>query len=173
VGLDRRGALCEDLDDEAFGPAAGPYGLWEIMNFLNDGITGIYFMEPFDPDRIPVLFVHGISGYPQEFSALIDELDRDRFQPWFYFYPSGFALDGLSGHLATLLERLHVRHDFDEFAIVAHSMGGLVSRGAILKYREETGRDDVRLVLQLERRDPHGFEPAPQKAAVECFPEIT
>jgi pimeloyl-ACP methyl ester carboxylesterase len=143
------GEICEDLDDEAFGPAAGPYGLWEIMDFLNDGLAGIYFMEPFDPDRIPVVFVHGISGYPREFSTLMAELDRERFQPWFYFYPSGFALDGLATHLATLLERLHIQHDFDEFAIVAHSMGGLVSRGAILKYAGETGRDDIQLFVSI------------------------
>jgi pimeloyl-ACP methyl ester carboxylesterase len=144
-----QGEICEDLADDSYGPDAGPRGLWQIMDFLNDGVAGIYFMEPYDPGRIPVLFVHGISGYPQEFSTLIDSLDRDRFQPWFYFYPSGFGLDGLANHLATLLERLQVRHDFDELAVVAHSMGGLVSRGAILKYQEETGRDDVRLFVSI------------------------
>jgi hypothetical protein len=140
-----QGKICEDLDDDIYGPAAGPRGLWEIMDFVNDGLAGIYFLEPYDPERIPVLFVHGISGYPQEFSTLIDSLDRDRFQPWFYFYPSGFPLDGLSNHLATLLERLQIRHDFDELAIIAHSMGGLVSRGAILKYAAETERDILAL----------------------------
>jgi pimeloyl-ACP methyl ester carboxylesterase len=34
-------------------------------------------------------------------------------------------------------------------AIIAHSMGGLVSRGAILKYEEETHRDDVRLFISI------------------------
>jgi pimeloyl-ACP methyl ester carboxylesterase len=42
-----------------------------------------------------------------------------------------------------------VRHRFDELAFVAHSMGGLVSRGAILKYSEETQRDDVRLFVSI------------------------
>jgi pimeloyl-ACP methyl ester carboxylesterase len=144
-----QGKICEDLDDPAYGPEAGPRGLWQIMDFLNAGVAGIYFMEPYDPDRIPVLFVHGISGFPQEFSTLIAELDHETYQPWFYFYPSGFPLDGLSNHLATLLGRLQVKHGFDEMAIVAHSMGGLVSRGAILKYEEETHRDDVRLFVTI------------------------
>jgi pimeloyl-ACP methyl ester carboxylesterase len=143
------GEICKDLDDPAFGPAAGPRGLWEIIDFLNEGIAGIYFMEPYDPKRIPVLFVHGIAGYPQEFSTLIEEIDRERFQPWFYFYPSGFPLDGISTHLATILERVEVEHGFDEIAIVAHSMGGLVSRGAIFKYRDSTQRDDVRLFVSI------------------------
>lgn len=144
-----QGALCEDLSDPKFGPKSGVRGLWEVMDFVNDGLAGIYLLEPYDPARIPVLFVHGISGHPQEFTTLIEGLDRTRFQPWFYFYPSGFGLDGLAGHLATLLERLQVEHGFRRLAVVAHSMGGLVSRGAIFKYREETGREDVRLFVTL------------------------
>jgi hypothetical protein len=54
----------------------------------------------------------------------VDELDRTRFQSWFYFYPSGFPIADISEHLATLLERLAIRHDFREIAIVPHSAGG-------------------------------------------------
>jgi pimeloyl-ACP methyl ester carboxylesterase len=79
----------------------------------------------------------------------MDSLDRARFQAWFYFYPSGAALDSVSSHLATLLARLQVKHGFDRLALVAHSAGGLVARGAILKYAEETRRDDVRLFLTI------------------------
>ncbi len=43
------GELCEDLEADTFGPDAGPYGLWKIMDFLNSEIAGIYFMEPYDP----------------------------------------------------------------------------------------------------------------------------
>jgi hypothetical protein len=128
------GRICEDLNDPAFGPAAGTRGLWQITDFVNEGLAGIYFLEAYDPDRIPVLFVHGISGHPQQLAALMEGMDRKRFQPWFYFYPSGFALADLSRHLAILLQRLQVRLDVSELAIVAHSMGGLVARGAILEY---------------------------------------
>ena len=143
------GDIAADLDDDSFGPEAGARGLWEIMDFLNEGHAGIYFVEPYDPGRTPVLFVHGISGYPREFSTMIEALDREHFQPWFYFYPSGFKLDGISNHLATLLERLQAKYRFDDFAVVAHSMGGLVSRGGILKYAQETERDDVKLLLSI------------------------
>ena len=145
----KKGELCSDLGNDAFGPATGRRGLWRFRDFLNEGLAGIYFLEEYDPDRIPVLFVHGIAGYPQEFTTLIDGLDRDRFQPWFYYYPSGYPLDGISNHLSVLLERVQVEHDFEEFAIVAHSMGGLVARGAILKYQEETQQHDIRLLVSI------------------------
>jgi pimeloyl-ACP methyl ester carboxylesterase len=144
-----QGSICHDLGDAAFGPEAGARGLWEIMDFLNEGIAGIYFLEPYDTERIPVLFVHGLSGYPRQFSTLIEGLDRKKYQPWFYLYPSGFSLDAVSSHLATLLGRLQVKHRFDEIAIVAHSMGGLVAQGAIIKYKQETRRDDVRLFVSI------------------------
>jgi pimeloyl-ACP methyl ester carboxylesterase len=144
-----QGEVCEDLDDAKFGPQAGRRGLWEPMNFLNDGLAGIYFLEPYDRKHVPVLFIHGISGFPQEFSTLIDGLDSERFQAWFYFYPSAFPLDSISDHLMGLLKRLQVDHDFDELAVVAHSMGGLVGRGAILKYADDTKRDDIRLFISI------------------------
>jgi pimeloyl-ACP methyl ester carboxylesterase len=145
----KMGALRSDLEHEEFGPKAGVRGLWKFRDFLNEGLAGIYFLEAYDPDRIPVLFVHGLAGYPQEFSALIADLDRELFQPWFYFYPSGYKIDGMSTHLSVLLSRVQVENDFDELAIVAHSMGGLVSLGAILKYQEETHREDIRLLVSI------------------------
>lgn len=147
--LSAQGRICDDLMDPRFGPEAGLRGLWEPMDFLNEGLAGIYFLEPYDDDRVPVLFVHGISGHPREFATLIAGLDHERFQPWFYFYPSGFPLDGIARHLAGLTRRLHVQYGFDDIAIVAHSMGGLVARGAIFDYETETGREDIRFLLTL------------------------
>lgn len=145
-----KGTVAPDLSDPRFGEKQGPFGLWQPMDFLNQELAGIYFLERYDPDRIPVLYVHGIAGYPQQFDALIGSLDRERFQPWFYFYPSGFHLDGIANHLADLLREVQIRTGFDEIAIVAHSMGGLVSRGAILKYADQTGRDDIELFISID-----------------------
>jgi pimeloyl-ACP methyl ester carboxylesterase len=144
-----QGEVCADLHDARFGQASADRGLWRIMDFLNEGLAGIYFLAPYDAKRVPVLFVHGIAGTPQQFLPLIASLDTERFQPWFYFYPSGFSLDRIADHLSTLLKRLQVEHGFDELAIVAHSAGGLVSRAAILDYERETEREDVRLFLTI------------------------
>jgi pimeloyl-ACP methyl ester carboxylesterase len=147
--LSVKGQVCEDLNSDKFNQAAGTQGLWQSMDFVNKGMSGIYFLEEYDEDRIPVLFVHGISGYPQQFRTILANLDREQFQPWFYYYPSGFRLDSISNHLAVLLERMQIKHKFDKIAIVAHSMGGLVSRSAILKYQKETHRRDIRLLVSI------------------------
>ncbi len=137
------------LDDPRFGAASGRLGMWRFADFLFEVGPGIYFLEEHDPDRIPVLFVHGISGYPQEFSTLIAALDRERFQAWFYFYPSGFDLDRIANHLTQTLISLRAQTSFDEVAVVAHSMGGLVARAAILQYLGRTGRRDVPVFVAL------------------------
>lgn len=147
--LSAQGRVCEELGAKVYGPESGKRGLWRMMDFLNEELAGVHFMQPYDPMRIPVLFVHGVSGYPQEFTSLMAGLDPTRFQPWFYFYPSGFGIDDIASHLATLLERLHVEHGFDELALVTHSMGGLVARGALLKYQEESERNEARLFVSL------------------------
>ena len=106
-------------------------GLWQPFAFVEDGGTGIHFLEPYDPDRIPILFVHGVNGSPQNFTALIESIDRSRFQPWVLSYPSGLRLSLVAEGLQQMLEVLHRQHDFDSLHLVAHSMGGLVSRGSV------------------------------------------
>jgi pimeloyl-ACP methyl ester carboxylesterase len=138
-----------DLGDPRFEREMASIGLWRPWDFLFDVGPGIYFLEPYDPDKVPVLFVHGINGSPREFAALSEKLDRERFQPWFYYYPSGATLDGISEHLSNLVVNLQVRHDFDRLAVVAHSMGGLVSRSFILKHEAATGDDTVKLFVSI------------------------
>jgi pimeloyl-ACP methyl ester carboxylesterase len=90
-----------------------------------------YFLEPYDPKKTPVLFVHGAGGHPGEFRYLVEHLDRTKFQPWLAFYPSGLHLDLVARGMTRWLDALVARHDIPRIVIVAHSMGGLVSRAAI------------------------------------------
>jgi pimeloyl-ACP methyl ester carboxylesterase len=149
-----------DLSDSRFGPESGKLGLWRPVDFLFDVGAGIYFLQEYDPKRIPVLFVHGVSGYPQVFADLIDHLDADRFQPWFYFYPSGAALPKVAVHLSQLVTNLHAQHDFERLFVVAHSMGGLVCRGFLLYHDEVTEEEYLPLFVSIST--PWGGQAAAQ-----------
>jgi pimeloyl-ACP methyl ester carboxylesterase len=124
-----------ELSDDSMGPVPARKGLWQPLLYAQDDQPGIYFLEPFDNARVPVLFVHGMGGHPQEFKALIKELDTKRFQPWVFKYPSGYELNKLAELLNTLMTQLSERYAFPTACVVAHSMGGLVSR-AFLKLHE-------------------------------------
>ncbi|WP_156346379.1 hypothetical protein [Verrucomicrobium spinosum] len=43
----------------------GGSGLWRPLGFLSGNTLGLYFTEPYDPGRIPVVFVYGIGGGPR------------------------------------------------------------------------------------------------------------
>ena len=116
-----------DLSDERFSKEWAGKGIGAPITFLIEVGAGTYMLQEYDPNRIPVLFVHGSEGSPRDFSYLIDNLD-DRLQPWVFHYPSGFGLRQIASHLNDTIEELHVRHGFEEMYVVAHSMGGLVSR---------------------------------------------
>lgn len=116
------------LDDPRFSAAAAATGLWRPVDFLFDVGAGIYFLEPYDPHRIPVLFVHGALGEPNDFRTLIAQLDRQRFQPWVVYYPSAVRLEIIAAELDRWLQTLELTYGFDRLAVVAHSMGGLVAR---------------------------------------------
>jgi pimeloyl-ACP methyl ester carboxylesterase len=116
------------IDDKRFDREAAERGMWEPLGYMKTGHAGIFFLEPYDPARVPVLFVHGINGTPQNFRSLIASLDSQRFQPWVINYPSGFDLRALGDGLLGVLAELRLRHGFDRMHIVAHSMGGLLIR---------------------------------------------
>lgn len=121
-----------DLDAPRFSVTAGTKGLWEPVTFLNEYGTGIFFTEPYDAKRLPVLFVNGAGGSPQDVRYFLEHLDRKRYQGWFYLYPSGLPLDLSARTLGRLLDDVHAQHRFDSLAVVAHSMGGLVARGFVV-----------------------------------------
>ncbi|MBM3117120.1 alpha/beta fold hydrolase [Jeongeupia naejangsanensis] len=137
------------LDDARFGRTFGAKGLWAPLDFASEMGIGVYFLAPYRSDRIPVLFVHGIGGYPQQWSRMIASLDGNRFQPWVFQYPSGMRLRQSGDALADLLQNLQKQYGFSRMMIVAHSVGGLVSRQAILRMSKADQNQPVTLFVTL------------------------
>lgn len=131
------------LDEKRFRPEEGGGGLWRPLDFLTDNTLGIYFTEPYDPKRIPVIFVYGIGGSPQDWRWFIEHFDRSQHQLWFFHYPSGMRLDRVSGTLSAGLRLLKERHGFAKCEVIAHSMGGLVARTAICKAVADEGENFI------------------------------
>src|SRR5262249_4491088 len=129
------------LDERRFAADAGGGGLWRPLTFLSNNTMGIYFTEPYDPKRIPVLFVYGIGGSPQDMRYLMEHFDKKRYQCWFLHYPSGMRLGRVARMAATGLNILRRREGFTQCYVVAHSMGGLVAYAAIDDSAKTAGRN--------------------------------
>ena len=128
-----------ELSDARFSEEAAGTGLWQPYFALEAGHAGLFMLEPYDSGRIPVIMVHGINGSPRNFKELIASLDKTRYQVWVFNYPSGFPLPVLGNALFQLTEVLERRHEFTELHLLAHSMGGLVSREYLDKCVERAG----------------------------------
>jgi pimeloyl-ACP methyl ester carboxylesterase len=137
------------LDHSHFSPEYAQKGVWEPYATLREVGIGLYFLEKYDPEKIPVLFVYGVSGNARNWRVFFDHLDRDRFQPWFFNYPSGLDLNFIGDALNGAIKWLHRQYHFDTLFVVAHSMGGLVSRYAILQNVYEDHDDYIRLYVTI------------------------
>ena len=137
------------LAEDMFKPEVAETGLWRPFDFLVDGYAGIYFLEAYDPRRIPILFVHGINDTPAAFHDLIRNLDHKKFQAWVYYYPSGLHLDVIADQLDQTMTKLQLRHGVKRFGVVAHSMGGLVSRGFILRHQRTSPGSRIPLYFTI------------------------
>jgi uncharacterized alpha/beta hydrolase family protein len=138
-----------DLKDERFGQEPARKGLWQPLLYARENEPGLYFLQPYDPALVPVIFVHGMSGYPQEFKSLIERLDNKRFQPWVFMYPSGYELKTIGKFLHYLVSRVSDERQFQSLCMVAHSMGGLVAREFLNQHQAERPQNTVRALVTI------------------------
>jgi pimeloyl-ACP methyl ester carboxylesterase len=133
--------------DEKFSAENALTGWWNPTSFMKAFGAHIYLMEPYDPRKIPVLFVHGAQGSPQNWVYFLIRLDRSHYQPWFFYYPSGIHLSLASLLLYDELMELHSQYGFKKMCIAAHSMGGLVTRSLLTKYKFDKQHNFVKLYV--------------------------
>lgn len=91
------------LDDAFFDPQYGEIGMYDPPKFVAHTQRFIFSLEKFDANKTVVIFIHGVAGTPRDFKYLVAGLDRTRYQPWFYFYPSGLPLQKLGSLLTDVL----------------------------------------------------------------------
>jgi len=121
--------------------------------------SGLYLVEPYQPDKIPVVFIHGLMSSPATWVQMINSLKNDpmirkRYQFWFYSYSSGVPVLASAGNLRKALlaarEELattpETRASFDRMVLVGHSMGGLVARSLL--------QDDPHYILEQVTQRP-------------------
>ena len=141
------------------------YGLFLNPDKIGDR-AGIRMLEPYRRGKIPVLLVHGLLSSPLTWAPALNDLMsdpalRDRFQFWTYFYPTSQPYIATAAELRQALAQ--VRQDIDpqhrdaaldDLVIVAHSMGGLVS-----KLLTVDSGDDFRKIISDEPLDRLTLKP--------------
>ena len=99
--------------------------------------TGLYFLQPYDPDRIPLVFVHGLISTPFDWVQTINGLQADpeirkHYQFWVFAYPTGNPVLYSALRLREELARVDKLYpDHKGYVLVGHSMGGLLSQAQV------------------------------------------
>lgn len=100
---------------------------------------GMFMVEPYDPEKIPVVLVHGLWDGPATWAHMINDLAatrdlHDNYQFWFYSYPTAQPFWVSAKQFRQDLHAIRGEVDpqrinpvMDEMVLVGHSMGGLIS----------------------------------------------
>lgn len=104
---------------------------------------GMFSLQPHDPDRIPLILVHGLlssaeAWYPFINLLLADPVVRERYQIVLFNYPTGVPIPRSAAQLRTALADYQKRHDpnrsnpnMRNMVILGHSMGGIISNAQV------------------------------------------
>lgn len=124
-----------DLSDPPFEKGNAKLGMWQPLTFLLEDNAGLYFLSEYDPNKIPILFVHGINATALDFAPLIEKVDQSKYQIWVFNYPSGLSLALNSKGLNNLLHTVVSEYKNQQLHVVTHSMGGLIVTNSIRQCR--------------------------------------
>jgi pimeloyl-ACP methyl ester carboxylesterase len=121
--------------------APSPSGFAGMLNPASyQSHQGLFMLQPYQPDKIPVVFVHGLMSSPQAWLQMLNYLMGDpalrrRYQLWFFKYPTGNPVLYSASILRDALQGARHLYDpagtnaaFNQMVVVGHSMGGLLTK---------------------------------------------
>lgn len=124
--------------------APSPQGIKGLMDpEALKAAQGLYMLQPYQKDKIPVVFVHGLISSPMTWLPMINGLMadpalRERYQFWYFSYPTGNPVLYSASLLRESLENARKFFDpggtnpaFNNMLIVGHSMGGLLAKAMV------------------------------------------
>lgn len=126
---------------EVNSPPQGIVGLLKPEEW-NDS-QGLHMLQPYEKDKIPVVFVHGLLSSPITWLPMLNNLMgdpklRERYQFWFFMYPTGNPVLYSASLLRGSLDEARGIFDpdgddpaFNNMVLVSHSMGGLLARTTV------------------------------------------
>jgi len=115
-----------------------------ITGFILPGVEtsdeGLKWLEPYQPGKIPVVFVHGLLSDPSTWMDMVNDLRthawfNDRYQVWGFSYATGSPFVTSAMKLRVQLREARCMIDphsqdaaLEQMVLVGHSMGGLVAK---------------------------------------------
>jgi len=159
---------------------------YELLGVVNPELyaahAGVYAVDPYQPGKVPVVFVQGLWTGPGVWAPMLNALRKDptlraSCQFWFVLYPSGYPLPLAARSLRQSLREIRQRFDpdgvdsaLDQMVILGKSTGGqvvkmLVSPSGDALWHAVFARPleqiQARPQLRAELADAFFFQPEP------------
>lgn len=131
-----------------------------------DALDGLYMCEPYQPGKIPIVFVHGLASDPLTWAELANDLQAQpaifsRYQFWYFRYDTGDPFLSSAARLRRQLVELRQTYDpqrcnplLSQMVLVGHSMGGLVSKMQVTYSGDELWRAAATRPFETTIADP-------------------
>jgi pimeloyl-ACP methyl ester carboxylesterase len=129
----------------------------------------VYLLDRYDPNKTPLLMVHGLQSTPVAFATLVNALRSDpelraQVQIWQFYYPSGTPVLANAAALRdSLNETLHSldpkTHDAatKRIIVLGHSMGGVISHTLVSSSQDKLWASVFRVPPVQLRGDPEAI----------------
>jgi hypothetical protein len=98
----------------------------------------LILLEPYDPQRIPVLLIHGLNSHPRMWKDILNDMRADpklrgRYQFMLFYYPTGWPISYSAMRLREELAALEAITGMPrKMLLIGHSMGGLLARMQVI-----------------------------------------
>ncbi len=108
-----------------------------LMNMIRGehmrGAAGLLLLQPYDSEKTPVVFVHGLLSSAYVWRNFVNSLNVDpeirrHYQFWVFSYSTGNPIAYSALLLRQDLAYAQQNYHFKEAILIGHSMGGILSR---------------------------------------------
>ena len=131
--------------------------------------SGLFYMQPYEPDKIPIVLVHGTFSSPVAWAEMANTLRADpivnrKYQIWNFFYDSGKRIGASAHELREALSAQVQQVDPEgtnaalrQMVVIGHSQGGLLTKLTAADtgdafVRMATGKSLAQLDVSAEER---------------------
>ncbi|MBV8969257.1 MAG: alpha/beta fold hydrolase, partial [Verrucomicrobia bacterium] len=95
--------------------------------------AGLVALQPYDPNKVPVILVHGLLSSAYAWRNVANSLQADpeirkHYQFWVFSYSTGSFIGYNAELLRQDMQYAEAKYHLDRTVLIGHSMGGILSR---------------------------------------------
>lgn len=139
-----------DIEDDIFSSKYGLMGMFEPEEFREHVELNFYALQEYAFFKQPILFIHGRKGAPGIFKDIVNNINQNHFQPWFFYYPSG----GSANENVDILYEVLFSGDFliktlKRIVVITEGTGALLFKNVIKRSVAEGKRNKIAALITI------------------------